>query len=223
MPPPRTADARAEQLLPYYLGLGTERTLPMMAKVLGAIGIKIDVRTLKTYSARHNWVARAREFDHGRLEAMGTMAVVQDAIASDARHAALGRAMQQLAVQAIAKRNNDRDFAMSGAEISTLAEKGVHIERLASGQATEIVAVMEDVYRGVVANIGQSFRMSQEREAQYFTALGLTPEQISEGQRRAMEDFVQDVDRMIQNHWVRSGFLEGSFVEGEKNEDQPQG
>lgn len=207
------------QLLPYYLGFGSERSLPKVQAALAGMGIEIDVRTLKKYSAQFGWVAKAQEFDRARLEVQGSMPVIQDAIASDARHAALGRQLQQEAVLGLLKRQTDQNHDYSGTEIARMAREGINIERLASGQATTIVEIMQDAYHGLVEQLTPSFMQAMDRQAAFLASLGLTETQITDAQSRAMESFVADIDRMIQLHFVRSGIIETTFVESSGGEE----
>ncbi len=103
-------------------------------------------RTVSRWRTAYGWVERAKEFDqqHGQ-RAEGVL--IADAIADEVRQANLGKSLQQLAALGIQKFTGDRLNELTGSHIARLAREGINIERLASGEATEIFEFMADDIR----------------------------------------------------------------------------
>ncbi len=154
MPQPKAAE-RAARWYPVWLicGLFEGRRSSEAALVVGAMMGLSDhpaPRTLSRWRTTYGWVERAKEFD-AEQASHGESVLIQSAIADDVRQANLGRVLQQLAATgaaALAKRAaaEGAEMELRGSEIATLAAQGVKIERLASGEATEIHAFMVAQY-----------------------------------------------------------------------------
>lgn len=150
MPQPKAAE-RAARWYPVWLvcGLFEGRRSSEAALAVGAMMGLTDTpapRTLSRWRTTYDWVQKAKAFDAER-ETQGEAVLIESAIADDVRQANLGRALQQLAAAGIQYfTKQGATLELRGSEIATLAAAGVKIERLASGDATEIYQFMVAQY-----------------------------------------------------------------------------
>lgn len=145
------ADAKAEFLFGWYVELGLERSLEKLAERCAAIGLGIHVNTLKNYSAKYEWQQRVAVIDaKARLGAD----VVRAAALAQRRQeqAALGRELQHIAAGAL-QALMERGTPLTPSDIARLADVGTKIERLAMGEATSRIDVVENTLRDIIMEI----------------------------------------------------------------------
>ncbi len=80
-----------------YVALGAVRSLAALGCKLGERGVAPSVTTLETWSARHSWVARAREHD-GQVAEQTRARILQNEVH---KRVALADAFSNLAKQAV--------------------------------------------------------------------------------------------------------------------------
>lgn len=92
-------------------------------------------RQLELWSSQHDWVARCAAWD-AHVDQNAVQPAIEKARADMAeRHVKLGKALQGRAAQGLGKINPNK---LRPAEVAALAKAGVDIERVASGEPTEI-------------------------------------------------------------------------------------
>jgi hypothetical protein len=168
-------------------------------------------RTLSRWRTAYDWVERAKKFDAER-ETQGDAVLIESAIADDVRQANLGRVLQQLAAAGAATlAKKGATLELRGSEIATLAAQGVKIERLASGEATEIYAFMVAQYellgnslaplflRAVAAAIGQMVEAIPEADR---------ADAIDAAEYAAGEVWGPGVNRIIREHFRTLGLTD---------------
>lgn len=169
-------------------------------------------RTVSRWRTAYGWVERAKEFDeqHGQ-RAEGVL--IADAIADDVRQAKLGQALQQLAVQGAAVL---KVADLNGTQIARLAREGVNIERLASGEATEIHAFMASTYNLLSLSLAPLF--GQAAEAGFAEMLRHIPAEAREAAIEAAryasgEVWGPGVNRVAREHFRALGVTEITIEE----------
>lgn len=197
----------AKFFLPIYLGLGVGRSVRKVHELVRAMGITVSVKTLNRYSVLGGWVEAARKFDAERAaEGMGL--TIDQVMANDARQVQLGRLLQETAISEVAKRTRLGERAQPGtlSEIARLADVGVKIERLASGQATEVRQVLVDVYQLMTVEVAGLWRES------FDASRAIYQEQVAEDDvlhARAYQNagrlFGEGVDRLVGAHFRTLG------------------
>lgn len=215
---PHGREARANLLLAAYLGLGVGRTLDRAREIVAAAGVRMARTTANSYSSDFHFVERAAEFDKSRTQAVQAV-VLDQAIASDIQHAQLGRSLQQLAVTAIAWRLQQaaggRDPQVPPGDIARLADIGVKIERLASGQATEIRHVMVEFYGVLIRDLGNLWTDSVNA---LLDRLQLAGAEREEAFITAAAVFGPGADRALAQHLHAVGFQEIEILASGRNE-----
>ena len=213
MPQPKAAE-RAARWYPVWLicGLFEGRRSSEAALAVGAMMGLADrpaPRTLSRWRTAYNWVERSKEFDAER-ETQSEAVLIESAIADDVRQANLGRALQQLAaagIQSFAEKTGQ----LRGSEIASLAAQGVKIERLASGEATEIHAFMVAQYELLGSSLAPLFLRAVA------AAIGAMVEAIPEADRAAAIDAAEyaagevwgpGVNRIIREHFRTLGMTD---------------
>ena len=150
------AQNRADYLFFSYHSLGSGRSLAKLHALLTGLGVKISMGTIKNYCTRGDWIARSAAMD---AEASTSVERVEDANALAARvnelnhrHAQAGRALQRVSIDGL-KTLNPGTF--SPTEVANMLEKGIKLERLASGEATDrhemTVQIVEPLVRQIAA------------------------------------------------------------------------
>lgn len=202
-----TRNARADMYFALYAVMNP-RSLRDLAKITEAAGVRAAVATLERYSKDFNWAERVREFDQQRA-AVARDDVITQAIHSDVQHAQLGRALQQMALAEIIRRQRlpaDRLESLSGAEVARLAEAGVRIERLASGQATEINEIYVSGWQVIAVQIGQAYIESLDAVHRiYEEALGEHPEVRARAHNAGASVYGDAADRIVDQHFKALG------------------
>lgn len=120
-----------------YRDQGPGRTLPRAMTISGAK--PGAVRAWERWSSRFDWVARAQAFD-GHVDRKSVQPAVEKARAEMAeRHVRLGKALQGIAAQALPHLNEKAKAGkLKAGEVAALTKSGVDVERVASGEPTEI-------------------------------------------------------------------------------------
>ena len=148
------AQNRAEYLYYSYQSLGTGRSLAKLHTLLTGLGVRISMGTIKNYCTRGNWIERARSDD-----ASTSVETVQEANALatrvaelNHRHGQYAQALQKVSIQGLRSLNPD---LFSANEVSNMLEKGIKLERLAEGEATDrhemTVQIVEPLVRQIAA------------------------------------------------------------------------
>ncbi len=216
MPQPKAAE-RAARWYPVWLVCGLFEGGRRSSEAALAVGAMMGLsdhpapRTLSRWRTAYNWVERAKEFDAERATT-GETVLIESAIADEVRQANLGRVLQQLAASGAATLVKKGDnLALRGSEIATLAAAGVKIERLASGEATEIHAFMVAQYE----LLGSSLAPLVLRAVA--AAIGRMVEAIPEADRAAAIDAAEyaagevwgpGVNRIIREHFRTLGLTD---------------
>jgi len=218
------AEDAAQFLLPIYLSLGPQRSVRRVHEMCSDVGIQISLKTLTRYSSIGGWVEKAREFD-ANAAARATSWSWDELMANDRRQVQLGRALQQVAIAEMAKRNQMRPTMADPpglSEIARIADVGVKIERLGSGQATEIRQVLVGVYQIVTDQIARLWSDSMAASQRvYSEEAGVEDEDThARAYNAAAAVFGPGVDRLIADHFTATG-IGGVVIEGEMVEDDP--
>ena len=169
-------------------------------------------RTVSRWRTAYGWVERAKEFDELNSQ-RGEGVLIADAIADDVRQAKLGQALQQLAVQGAAVL---KVADLNGTQIARLAREGVNIERLASGEATEIHAFMASTYNLLSLSLAPLF--GQAAEAGFAELLRHIPAETREVAIEAAryasgEVWGPGVNRVAREHFRALGVTEIAIEE----------
>lgn len=128
-----------------YRDLGVTRSLVKVAEAVGK-----NVTLIGRWSKLYRWVERAERYDV-YLDRRRREQAEDERERARRRHQGLGAAMQTVAIQRL---RGDENASIAGLDVNTLdpaavarfAEVGVKLERLALGEATDLV-------RGVVTNV----------------------------------------------------------------------
>ena len=211
MPAPQSrAASRAERWYPVWLVCGVleERRSPAAALRVGAM-MRLEakppsLKTIARWRSAYNWVERADEFD--REHTLRTEGVLlADAIADDVRQAKLGKALQTLALEGAGVL---KVADLNGTQIARLAEAGFKIERLVSGEATEIHAFMASTYNMLSLSLAPLF--GQAAEAGFAELLRHIPAEnreaaIEAARYRSGEVWGPGVNRVAREHFRALG------------------
>lgn len=206
-----------------YVGLGSDRSLTLLHKLVTDTGITIARSTLANWSRRYGWVLSAAEFDAKQRQAVTVNVALRDAIVDNGRQAQFGRAFQELALLGIATKRTD-EFGrpvnrvdLTGTEIARLGEVGIKIERLASGEATERIDMMSAAMRVITEQVGPAVRQLVGEIDQ--VCEGLPPEHaqtVRDAMAGAVRRMALEVDRVIDSEFRAYGL---SLDEASGDED----
>ena len=157
----KKADLDATAALGAYLGM-ERRSLRRLVRDLAGRGLHVSLWTVKRWSVRHDWQAEAAAYDATRAVAndrrMDVVANYADeSVPMAARHAGLGRKLQDLATEWAARYVTEGQ-PLTPAEVVKWAEAGVAIERLALGQATSRSEVNRTTYTAVLVGVLELFK-----------------------------------------------------------------
>ena len=147
------AQSRAEYLFYSYYSLGSSRSLAKLHALLTGLGLKLSLGTLKNYCARGNWIERAAAEDATTSveKAEESNALALRVAELNHRHAQYGQALQQMSIRGLRALNPE---LFSATEVSNMLEKGIKLERLAEGEATDrhelTVQIVEPLVRQIV-------------------------------------------------------------------------
>jgi hypothetical protein len=123
---------RAYNAFTQFRDLGQRRTLRDLCTTTG-----LSSTSVRTWQHSHDWIDRARAYD-AWLDREATLDQVQHVKDMRRRHAVLG----QLAVQKAGEKIRAIDaMKLTVREAAVLLEMGVKIERLARGEASDVVDV----------------------------------------------------------------------------------
>lgn len=203
-----TRETRAEMYYAMYAVMGVDRSLRALVEVARRAGVPVSKGSLERYSQDFHWVERAAEFDRERTQIIREDAI-QQAIHNDVQHAQLGRLLQRLAIQDVQRRDAqapaDR-VPLTGTEVARLADIGVRIERLASGQATEITEIYTAGWQVIIVQLGEVFTEALENllravEEHYGSDAGLR----ERFRMAAISVFAPGADRILDQHFRALG------------------
>lgn len=163
--PQLSATERADRWYPIWLVCGLfeeRRSAEACLRVGKMMGLPKppSVKTVMRWRTRFEWVERAKSFDRDKAMYVEE-ALIADAIADDVRQAKLGQALQQLAAQGVTQLLG-KTGELTGTQVARLAREGVNIERLASGEATEIHAFMQSTYNLLSLSLAPLFGQAAE-------------------------------------------------------------
>lgn len=130
-----------------YLNLGTERTNKATAKRVGK-----SVQLMDRWSSKNEWVRRARAWDNHNTKMFQDQydnATVEIA----RRQARIGKTLQSVGMQHVEKLEGE-DVRMNYHNAVSTIKTGVDIERVAMGQATQVIS--NDLKVGVGMVQGQT-------------------------------------------------------------------
>ena len=213
MPQPTAAD-RAARWYPVWLicGLFEERRSAEATLRVGAMmGLPRppSKKTLSRWRTAYGWVARAEAFDREKaLLVEGNL--IADAISDKVRQAKLGVSLQQLAAMGVRELMN-KTGELTGTQVAGLAREGMNIERLASGEATEIHGFMESTYNLLSLSLAPLF--GQAAEAGFAAMLRWVGPEDQEAAREAAryasgEVWGPGVNRIAREHFRGLGVTE---------------
>lgn len=126
---------KAYRAFAIYRNLRTDRSLEAVAQRL-----HVSKTHVARWSTRFNWVERAIAYDV-HVAAIASEMALEDHAAVNARHARLGKAMQD---RAAASLETNPPKKMTAAEVAALGKTGVTIERDALGMATRTEVTGKD-------------------------------------------------------------------------------
>ncbi|KKK47267.1 hypothetical protein LCGC14_3156930 [marine sediment metagenome] len=171
-------------------------------------------RTVSRWRTAYNWVERAQTFDrqHGQRD---EGVLIAEAISDKVRQAKLGQSLQQLAALGVQQLMN-KTGELTGAQVAALAREGMNIERLASGEATEIHAFMESTYNLLSLSLAPLF--GQAAEAGFAAMERWVRLEDQEAAREAAryasgEVWAPGVNRVAREHFRALGVTEIVFEE----------
>jgi hypothetical protein len=146
-------EAKAESFFVFFSLMGPSRSLEKLHYHATTTGLKISLGQLKRYSIKYRWQERLAE-DAEMVREKMVDARVESSVAMNMRQAQLGTALQGLGargVQSLTGRVDQMSFSDAGG----LIERGVRVERLAMGEATDrhelTVEIVEPLVHRIVA------------------------------------------------------------------------
>ncbi len=205
-----TTVAAADFYLPIYLGLGMNRSIRRVHEVATAAGVRISIGSLTRYSKVGNWVERARVFDEDMAQKAIAGVQIDQIMENRARQVQLGRLLQEVSIAEIQKRRNVRDLAPDSlSSIARIAEAGFRIERVASGEASDIRTVMVDIYGVLIEQVTHVWMSGMERARAVYEQRGVTDEATHAlAWNTAAEQFAPALDTLVRDHFTRLGILD---------------
>ena len=149
------AQNRANYLFFSYHSLGSGRSLAKLHALLSGLGLSISMGTIKNYCTRGDWIARSAEMD---AKASTSVERVKEANALatrvtelNHRHAQAGQALQEMSIAGL---HSLDPVTFSPTEGTNMLEKGIKLERLAEGEATDrhemTVQIVEPLVRQII-------------------------------------------------------------------------
>ena len=128
----QAAQRRADSYFLVYVALGPLRSLTRLQELLAQLGLDVSLNTLKSYSSRYTWQERTTSLGEAAAGTTGTTS------GADARHAALGVTLQQIAQKGLQERfSNGLLVGLSVSDLLKLLRSGVEMEREALAQPVE--------------------------------------------------------------------------------------
>ena len=209
-----SAADRAERWFPIWLICALfegQRSADAVVAVGALLGLPDHPsrRTVSRWRTAYNWVERAKTFDQQQGQRDEGI-LIADAISDKVRQARLGQALQQLAAAGI-QQLMTHPGELTGAQVAGLAREGMNIERLASGEATEIHAFMESTYNLLSLSLAPLF--GQAAEAGFAAMLQWVGPEDQEAAREAAryasgEVWGPGVNRVSREHFRALGVTE---------------
>lgn len=166
---------RAEYFFTAYYALGRSRSLTGLHDILTGLGLRISLTTLKNYSSKYDWLDRAKKLDQEQLlkENHETNQLTQRVVEMNDRQATAGRALQQMGLRGLAQLAPQ---GLTANDVGSMVERGVKIERLASGEATSrqevAVQMVAPIIREMVVLFQQVNHFSDEEQRTKEFAIG---------------------------------------------------
>jgi hypothetical protein len=150
------AQERADYLFASYLSLGRDRSLAKLHALLSGLGLKISMGTIKNYCARGKWIERAAEQDKATSieKAEESNALATRVAELNHRHAQYGIALQRISFTGL-RTLDPKSF--SPTEVTNMLEKGIKLERLAEGEATDRHELTVQIVEPLVRQIATLF------------------------------------------------------------------
>lgn len=134
------ARARAEAYFNIYYELGVERSLARLHEYLGAVGVKISMTTLESYSSKYGWQVEIAKRDTQLAETRRKQQA--ESIAQmEERHIEMARAAQRALIGGLKHYldaiTQGRPKEMAITDITKAMKDAVTIERTARGEPAE--------------------------------------------------------------------------------------
>jgi uncharacterized protein YydD (DUF2326 family) len=153
--------ARADSFFIFFSMLGSDRSLEKLHSYVTKMGLKISLTSLKRYSAKYGWQEKLQEVNEQAHEIALTENKV-DKVEMNLRQARAGEALQALGEKGVRVLNGKvQDISFS--DVGSLIEKGVKVERLAVGEATERKEIARYAYTVMARQIADIFKHVAER------------------------------------------------------------
>ena len=144
------AKRRAEGFYLLYASMGGERSLVKLHQTLSDLGLPVSLNTLKSYSSKYDWQARA-----------ALVALAELPAAMDERQAAVGRAIQALAEVRL-QSLEPSDLTVT--DVVRLMTVGVKIEREAMAVPMERHQLLLEVINPMIQDLVDMFRYINDIE-----------------------------------------------------------
>lgn len=142
-----------------YVALGKDRSIKGVLDCGRTLRVATpSLKTLERYSRVYHWQQRVRDFEAGI--AARNEELIADTIAQmNDRQAAAGVALQQLVVDAVEEINSRKPAHrnIAPAQLASMLDTGVKVERLARGQATERRDLAVAFVNGMIPTLAQLF------------------------------------------------------------------
>ena len=176
------AQERAEYLYVSYYSLGgSNRSIARLHALLSGLGLKISLGTLKNYSSKGKWIERALADDAANLpeQRRQANALSERVTELNHRHGQYGVALQRMSVSGL--RTLDPS-SFSPSDVTSMMEKGIKLERLAEGQATDRHELTVQIVEPLVRQIVMLFQQVNvvDDEAKRLREFGLGADRIIE-------------------------------------------
>jgi hypothetical protein len=124
--------------------------------LLTGLGLKISMGTLKNYCTRGHWISRVAEYDSDtsveKVEEANALATRVSEL--NHRHAQYGKALQQVSFTGLRALDPG---TFSPTEVTNMMEKGIKLERLAEGEATDRHELTVQIVEPLVRQIASLF------------------------------------------------------------------
>lgn len=144
---------RAESFFIFYSLMGFDRSLVSLHKYVTEMGLEISLTSLKRYSTKYGWAKRLQDID-ASAESLAATQHVKDVEQMNVRQVKFGTALQKMGHEGL-RQLVDRIPTMTFNDAGVLIERGVKVERLAMGEATDrrelTVQIVEPLVRQIVA------------------------------------------------------------------------
>ena len=133
--------AKAFEAFSVYRDMGTDQSITKVA-----LSLNKSRAIIGRWSSHWEWASRVRAWDNDLVEAARKQAR-KDIEEMQQRHIAIGRLLQDKAVEAI-----ESGVDISARDATALAKLGVDVERLARGEATERIEGKSEISGAIGVN-----------------------------------------------------------------------